>query len=271
VLLCGGGSALEGLPQYLQTGLAVPVEHFDPFRVVDTSALSPAKQQELEEHKLEAVIALGLATMAADGETWAIELLPRQLARRRAFAERHVWMIAAGVLALGWLGFDAWNTAQRLQVARRRAGDLGTQLARAEKTHRKTEELIGQNEKLALLASQLEYTAGSGEQLARTLDLLEGHLPDEFWLTQLATDWKADPELGVPRGAERPILAIGGKAREGTNSLAALYQGFIRDFRAAVPADAALREHLAPSGARFTVDLSVFAPPEKPATGTPEH
>src|SRR5260221_274207 len=46
VLLCGGGAALAGLPQYLQGGLAVPVEYFDPFRVVDSSGLAPAEQQE---------------------------------------------------------------------------------------------------------------------------------------------------------------------------------------------------------------------------------
>jgi Tfp pilus assembly PilM family ATPase len=265
VLLCGGGSALSGLPQYLQSGLAVPVEYFDPFRVVDSSALPPEKQQELEQYKLESVIALGLATMAADDETWAIELLPAALARKRAFAERHVWLIAAGVLALGWLGFDAWNTSQRLALARRQATDLSAQWTRADKTHRKTEELIAQNEKLAILAGQLEYTAGSGEQLARALDQLEGHLPADFWLTQLTADLKAQPELRVQRGAERPILSIGGKAKEGTNSLAAQYAAFIRDFRAALPKSAELSEHLAPNGARFTLDLTVFAPPEKPA------
>jgi type IV pilus assembly protein PilM len=265
VLLCGGGSALAGLPHYLQGGLSVPVEYFDPFRVVDTTALAPAEQQELEQYKLESVVALGLATMAADDSTWAIELLPRALARKRAFAQRHLWMIAAGVLAVGWLGFDAWNTSQRLAVARRKAGELHGQWTRAEKAHSKTEQLIAQNEKLSAFAAQLAYNAGSGEQLARTLDLLEGHLPAEFWLTQLATDWKADPDLGVQRGAERPILRLEGRAREGTNSLSTLYQAFIRDFRAALPADAALRESLAPSGARFNIDLSVFIVPPKPA------
>jgi len=267
VLLCGGGSALAGLPEYLQAGLSVPVEHFDPFRVVDCSALPPAKQQALEEYKLEAVIALGLATMAADGEAWAIELLPKQLARRRAIVERHAWMIGAGLLALAWLGFDAWNTAQQLQVARKKAGDLGAQLSRAEKTHHKTESLIAQNERLAHYADALQYTAGSGEQLARALDWLEAHLPNEFWLTQLTSDWKADPELRIPRGAERPVLSIAGRAREGTNSLSALYEAFIRNVRTRLPPDAVLRERLAASGSRFTVDLSAFAGPEQPAPG----
>ena len=269
VLLCGGGAALAGLPKYLQNGLSVPVEYFDPFRVVDASGLAPEEQQQLEQYKLEAVVALGLATMAADRESWAIEILPATLAKKRAFAERHVWMFAAGLLALGWLGFDAWNTSERLAVARKKAGDLSGQWSRADKTHKKTEELIAQNEKLAALAAVLARTAGSGEQLARTLDLLEGKLPADFWLTQLSTDWKSDPELRVPRGAERPVLSVGGRAREGTNSLSTLYQAFVRDFRAALPPDASLRERLAANGARFTLDLSVFADPDKNAAPAP--
>jgi Tfp pilus assembly PilM family ATPase len=265
VLLCGGGAALAGLPKYLAGGLSVPVDYFDPFRVVDASGLPPEQQQALEEYKLEAVVALGLATMAGDGDAWGIEILPATLARRRALVERHAWLIAAGVLALGWLGFDAWNTSQRLEVARKTASDLNAKWTRADKTHRKTEDLIGQNEKLSALAGELARTAGSGEQLARTIDLLEGHLPAEFWLTHLTTDWKADPELGVPRGSERPIVNVEGRAHEGTNSLPALYEAFVRDFRAALPKDAVLRAKQAPSGARFTVDLSVFVEAPKPA------
>ena len=268
VLLCGGGAALEGLPKYLHSGLGVPVEYFDPFRVVDTSALAPEEQQALEQYKLESVVALGLASMATDAESWGIEILPARLAKKRAFVERHVWLIAAGVLALGWLGYDAWNTSQRLAVARKNASDASQKLAKAEKTHRKTEELIAQNEKLAGYAADLEHAAGSGEQLARVLGVLEQKLPADFWLTQLSSEPKADPELGIPRGSERPILSLTGKAREGTNSLSSLYEAFIRDLRGALPREAALRERLASNGAKFTVDLSVFvAPAEPPAPG----
>jgi hypothetical protein len=233
--------------------------------VVDTSALAPEQQQELEQYKLESVVALGLATMAADKQAWGIEILPTALARKRAFAQRHVWMIAAGVLALGWLGFDAWNSAQRLEVARRKEKDLRGQLQRAEKTHHKTEVLLAQNERLARYAETLQFTAGSGEQAARALDWLEGHLPNDFWLTQFTSDWKADPELRIQRGSERPAVSFVGRAREGTNSLPTLYEGFIQNVRTRLPPSAALHERLAPNGSRFTVDLSAFAPPPEAA------
>jgi Tfp pilus assembly PilM family ATPase len=265
VLLCGGGSALAGLPQYLQGGLSVPVEYFDPFRVVDMTALAPEQQQQLENYKLEAVVALGLATMSADKQAFGIEILPAALARKRALAERHAWMIAAGVLALGWLCFDAWNSSQRLELARKQAGELHTQVTRSENTHHKAEGLIAQNERLARYAGALEHTLGSGEQVARALDWLESHLPDEFWLTQMTSDWKSDPELRIPRGSERPVFSIAGRAREGTNSLAALYEAFIRNVRDRLPPGAGLNERLAATGARFTVDISAFSDPKPPA------
>ena len=56
---------MTGLPKYLSNGLSVPVELFDPFRVVDTSALDPESAAQLSEYKLESVVALGLPVAAS--------------------------------------------------------------------------------------------------------------------------------------------------------------------------------------------------------------
>jgi type IV pilus assembly protein PilM len=260
VLLCGGGATLEGLPRHLSGALGVPVELFDPFRVVDVSALDAEAAALLEAHKSEAVIALGLASMGSLDDAWSLEILPSKLARQRAFREQHVWLIAAGVLALGYLGLDAWQTSQRKAEIEQRAQTLQRQVKEADAIHRRTEELLSQNERLARHAGELQQAAGSGAQLARSLVLLEQHLPPEFWLTQLSSDWRADPELGVPRGSERPILSLTGKAREGTNSLSSLYERFIGSVRVGLPKEARLRERLTPNGSKFTIDVCGFAP-----------
>lgn len=265
VQICGGTASLEGLTQYLSSGLGVPVECFDPFRVVDSSALDPESAALLEAHRNEAVVALGLATMGSASDAWSLEILPTKLAKRRAFAERHVWLIAAGVLAVAYLGLDAYQTSQRKAEIEKRALALQKQVKEADSIHRRTEELLTQNQRLAAYASQLQQAAGSGAQIARALTLLETHLPAEFWLTQLSSDWRADPELGVPRGQERPILSLTGKAREGTNSLSSLYEGFIRGVRQGLPSQAKLRERLTPNGSKFTLDICGFAPPTTPA------
>lgn len=268
VLLCGGGAALRGLPKYLSAGLSVPVELFDPFRVVDVSALSPEKAELLEDHKLEAVVALGLATAASDPDAYSIEILSAKDKKRRAFFGAQIYLWAAGVLALLYLGYDGWQTSSALRETSDLARKLDQQYKRANQTHRKTEELVAESAKLTDLASTLSASKGSGEQLARVLFALESELPSDFWITQLSTDLRADPELGVERGAERPVLSIAGKAREGTSSLATQYESFIQGMKKRLPKELAIKERLAASGAKFTVDLTLFAPPRAPAEST---
>ncbi len=261
VLLCGGGAALKGLPRYLANGMTVPVEIFDPFRVVDTTKLSPEARDDLEDRKLESVVALGLAATASDPAAYGIEILPAALAKKRAFWGGTVWLIAAGVLALGFLGFQAWRTKGDLDAARARAVALEQQYKKVSGLHRKAEEMALENARLAKLGRELHAAKGSGEQVARTLDWLRADLPREFWVTQLTSDFRADPELGVARGAEKPIVSIVGKAREGSNSLPQLYEQFLGKLRARLPEGVIPKEKLAPNGARFTLDLTLFAPP----------
>ncbi len=264
VLLCGGGAALAGLPKYLASGLSVPVDLFDPWRVVDTTALSPEEHAELEEHKLECVVALGLAAMASDPEAWSIEILPAKLKKKREFLEGPVWLAVAGVLALGYLGFDAFRTSGRLTEARTRSRSLESDVKRASQTHHRAEELAVENARLAKTAELLFESKGTGEQLARTIGLLEKSLPDELWITQISTDLRADPELRIPKGSERPTVSIAGRAREGTTALSTLRGAFIEALTKGLPPSTALRDRPSPTGAKFTIDLTMFAPPPAP-------
>lgn len=265
VLLCGGGAALKGLPRYLSSGMNVPVELFDPFRVVDTTKLSPEARDELEDRKLESVVALGLAATASDPSAYGIEILPAALRKKREFLGGTVWLIAAGVLAAGFLGWDAWRTKRDLDLVRARASTLEQQYRKASGTHRKADELATENAQLAKLASDLHAVKGSGEQVARALDWMRADLPREFWVTQFSSDFRADPDLGVARGQEKPIVSVVGRAREGTNALPQLYESFLQKLRSRLPEGVAPKEKLAPNGARFTLDLSLFAPPAKAA------
>jgi Tfp pilus assembly PilM family ATPase len=261
VLLCGGGAALAGLPKYLSSGLGVPVELFDPFGVVDTEALSPEAKSTLDEYRLESVVALGLATMASDPEAYGIEILPTSVRKRREFFGGQIYLIAAGVLAVAYLGFDAWHTSSELSATTTRARGLTAQYKRANETHRKAQELIAENAKLGELAQTLYGLKGSGEQLARGLTFLQENLPSEFWVAQLSTDFRADPDFKIARGEERPILSVAGKAREGTSSLSTLYASFIAAVRQRLPRADMLKERLSSNGSKFTVDVCVFVPP----------
>jgi Tfp pilus assembly PilM family ATPase len=270
VLLCGGGAALRGLTRYLATGMSVPVELFDPFRMVDTSGLDPEGAERLEQYRLEAVVALGLATMASDPEAFSVEILPAGVQRRRELLGGTAFLIAAAVLALAFLGYDGWRTSTRRAQVATEVGQLDARLRRATSTDRRTRELLAQNAELERASSQLAAVVGSGEQIARVLDELRRSLPDAFWVESLTSDWRSDESLRLPRDRERPVVHLVGRAREGTESIASQLERLVERLRQRFPA-AELVYQASPSGDRFTLDLTLFALPRPAADeGTSE-
>lgn len=260
VLLCGGGAALEGLCPYLANGLGVPCELFDPFVVVDASKLDPESAELLEENRLEAVVALGLATSASDPDSYGIEILPEAVRRKRDFAQGTLFLIAAGVLACLYLGLYAWRQSGALETARVEARTLETLYRRAKGNDQQTEGLLAENRELALHATRLHELAGSGEQLVRALAAIEQHLPPDFWLDQLTTSWSKDEDLGVPPGDDLPILRLRGRAREGTDTPSALFEEFVGNLRSSLP-EARIKERMNDTQSLFTIDLTSVAPP----------
>ena len=258
VLVCGGGAAVQGLPEYLSAGMGVPVERFDAFRVVDTSGLSPEEADLLSEHELESVVALGLATMASDDEAYGLELLPEAVAKKRAFMGGTIWLIAAAVLGLAFLGYKVSAKSAKLDAIEKRAKSFASVAARAERVHEQTKDLVEQNEILSSRVTELAAVAGAGEQVARVFDALDDNLPRDFWVTRVTSEVAVDEDLGIERGAEKPLLTVNGSARPGTQSPTSQFQTFA----------AALEEDLDgvalnPSFDRnaFRIVLTHFAPP----------
>jgi Tfp pilus assembly PilM family ATPase/Tfp pilus assembly protein PilN len=263
VLLCGGGAALEGLCPYISQGMGVKVELFDPFRVVDTSGLSSEESDLLEEYQLESVVALGLATMASDPEAYSIELLPESVRKRRDFMGGTMFLIAAVVLAVAYLGWSAVDLSGRKGALESTAASLSSKLQRATRTERQTAELYTKSEELNTYAEDLKRVLGSGEQIARGLDALHASLPVEFWLTSLESREGEDVELGVPRDNQQPILRVEGRAREGTSSMAVLYEQFLANLKARLPA-AKIKAAPSVRGTQFALDLTLFS--DSPST-----
>ena len=273
LVLCGGGAALPGLPEYLSAGMGVSAERFDAFRVVDLSALDAEAAETLYSHRLECVVALGLATVGSDPDAYSLEILPEATARSRRFYGETAWLIAAAVLALAYLVFSGVWEARRLSEAEGTRSGVAARLRQAVEVHGETAALVEENAELSELALELSALAGSGEQLARMLAALDRHLPEDFWVTELESRFGHDPELGVERALERPILAIEGSSREGTDSPAVLHQGLMEALAEELPR-ARMKTALAPTGEGFSIDLTLFGPvPEtiteaEPETGT---
>src|SRR4029078_5078887 len=106
-----------------------------------------------------------------------------------------------------------------------RARQLDREVKNVTQTHHKTEELELENARLAKTAELLFEAKGSGEQVAHKIATMEHPLPDEFWITKLFTDLRSDPELRIPKGSDRPIVSMSGRAREGTHAAPAQVLG----------------------------------------------
>ena len=264
VQLCGGGAALRGLDRYLSAAMGVPVEIFDPFRVVDLEKLAPAAADALESHRLEAVCALGLATMASDPNAYSVEILPARVKRKRDFLGGTLFLIAAAILGGVYIGWKAVKSSEALGVANTNAVVQGARLRKARNADTATRTLLAENAELAALVTELQAIAGAGEQAARAFEALDGSLPQDFWLTEMVGAWGADPELGVERGLERPLLHLAGRTREGTESVALQFQDFVEGLRSAIPG-VEMKESMAPSGRNFEVDLTLLGPPAVPS------
>ncbi|MDA1265502.1 MAG: pilus assembly protein PilM [Planctomycetota bacterium] len=235
VMICGGGSALEGLPQYLASGMNVPVERFDPFRVVNTDSLPPEIADELEKHKLQSVVALGLATMSTDPEAYDLEILPAAVVKRRAFLEGPAWLIAAAVVAVLFLLNKATTLSSEAATVRKEAQGLTAQVRRAQSTHSKAEKFTTSNATLSELVVEVEGLAGMGEQAARVLAQLDQHLPKDFWMTQMVGEVGSDTELGIQRNKERPILKVEGDIQEGIQSAVGQFNELTKRLRKELP------------------------------------
>lgn len=259
VLLCGGGAALDGLPQYLQAGMSVPVELFDPFRVVDVSALSPEDQELVEEYKLELVVPLGLATMGSDPEAYGLEIVPAATAKVREFLGGTIWLIAAAVLAVAYLAAKTVHYKSEVETLAAEVRTLERETDRLERVHNQVQRLAEENEELHGLVRELWSTAGAGEQVARLVDFFGNQLPSNFWVTQLEGSPAFDPELGLERGEEMPVTLVRGRVKEGTSSPTQRFEEMIVRLRDALPA---ARFKRAVDRDRFTLDLTLFAPPE---------
>ena len=118
-----------------------------------------------------------------------------------------------------------------------------------------------ENGELEELANELFALKGAGEDMVRALDVLERHLPEDFWLETMTLAFGSDEELGVEREDERPILRVKGRARQGTDSPTLLWEEFVGSLRADL-AEAAIKDRMGQND--FALDLTSLARREPP-------
>jgi type IV pilus assembly protein PilM len=107
LVLMGSGALLKGLPEYLESSLSIPVEVFDPIGSLDLSALPEKTAEALKQDQGGLAVTLGLAQMAADDESFRVDILPAADKKRRRFVEQTAFSIASAALLVAGLA-AAW-------------------------------------------------------------------------------------------------------------------------------------------------------------------
>jgi type IV pilus assembly protein PilM len=235
-LLCGGGSRLLGFGEYLAATTGWQVQLFDPLESMELGSLPTEERAELERDRFEAVVALGLALASAETGLYRLDILPEAIVRKRRFLERTSFVIAAVVLAAGYLGAEAYFTSALATDARTTANAVSREVKQRQAVNDKTLEILGdpnngvpgRNAELAEIATELEVRAAAGASLLAVDRALRNLLPSDLWITKEIMKIDRDaarPDLGA-KDLPRPIVHLIGKGREGAEKIEQTFPNF---------------------------------------------
>lgn len=268
VLVAGGSANLRGLRAMLREALRCPVEAFDPFANLDLGALPAADADLLQQHRSEAVVALGLAVGRLDDTLYALEILPDAVRKRKRFAERTVFNIAAVAIAAVLLVVQVNTGKAEVEAANAMLAKVKRQKSQATGLDEQAAALVAENARDRALVDHLQATAMPLHGAVRALRALQAHLPAEFWVRKF--------EVGTKGGSgrdRRPQVLIEGAGKElgGVDVGARLLQ-FSKDFRGdpLLPREGVTFTSPPGTGStaqfQFTIDLQAAASAPKQAS-----
>ncbi|MEK7413837.1 MAG: hypothetical protein AAB263_11035 [Planctomycetota bacterium] len=198
VFLCGGGSALIGLPEYLGRRFQVPTTQWDPF----TGLAGKAPEEPAQWAR-----AYGLA-LAGCADVPRIDLRPESDLRRELWRRRLIWpfvaaacMLIAGAIVV--MGFSSQVDRDSGEISR---------LDHAVKEHKRLtgdltklkEERLALSEDLRAIAARV-YAARDVLYTLRALKELAGPAHQQIWVTELTTkEVGKDDVEGAPMTGPAP-------------------------------------------------------------------
>lgn len=212
VLLAGGSARLRGIRGLLREALRCPVNLFDPFAGVDCSALTPDEMSELDAHRSEAVVALGLAAGSIDSSLYSLEILPESVKRRQRFLRRTIFNIAAGLMLVGLLAFQAYTANGEMKSASSGKARSRALLSRVEGTHRKTEKILKENALSKELADILVDKSLPLDGTIRVMRALQ-EIPQDLWIQTVEVVDQKGQRSGKNRNK---VVHVKGKGKEVT-------------------------------------------------------
>lgn len=235
--ISGGGSNLRGLDAYLEENLRIPVKRFVPEAGLDASALPPEEREAFEADPSRFVCALGLARMSADKDAFVIDLVPEPEKKKRKFLSTTLYMAAAGVLCVAFLGF-LWN--QKAGERKKAADDLSAAKGaerRAVNMRRKYDERVKEATLVKEKLDELAWETRAGTFLMRGQRLVQESAPGTMWIQSIQAQKRAvippNVESADKKAAiEKVAVVVRGKIWGAEKPVGPLYNEFLERLRA---------------------------------------
>ncbi|MFI3243325.1 MAG: type IV pilus assembly protein PilM [Akkermansia sp.] len=185
VYLCGGGSRLPYIQEFLQSAINLPVDFLNP--LAEISIGKKVDEEELANDVLSLGPVVGVAVAAANASELKIDLVPTSVGKERAEKELIPKVVTAGCIALAgaaffaWAGFSAQSDAQarlnRAEAAFANADAIAQRVSTAESAY--SRQLKQLEEIKDLFAMRYAYPDVM-------IQITEKSPSVKFWLTEFA-------------------------------------------------------------------------------------
>ena len=217
IVLCGGGSLVDGLDEYLGARLRYEVEYFDLKGSMRTNKLYGIQEKAMGEEPGRFATAIGLAlTGLRRNQDIAISLLPEKEKNRRNFhlTDKYLYYGAACVAAV--LGLSMYSSFKMGDNLGNKEKQLHTALEGAKDKAKATEKKLDELAKRMNKVDAMHLRANSSTETFNLLTLLSDPavLPKQINITEIAFG-DLDPIYSRKRGdaselpSERMVMVSG--------------------------------------------------------------
>jgi Tfp pilus assembly PilM family ATPase len=265
VLLCGAGASIPGLDLALTRSLGVPVARFDP-----TDGYLTEGAEIAEGRGSDFAIAAGLALMAVLKDSYRVEILSAQVARRRRFVAHTLWLWLAGALVAGHLVLAAVTGKADYDAASEDRARASREVEARKADLRAYERAADEVKEVSARLLALEDLTAPGSGVITVLDRLDGVLPPELWLRSVRTQRAVEPEF--EHGAEKwPFVTVEGEGKEQSRGLTDAVTELTTRLRADPGIARVVPRFTTNSKGKFSFSLSIdtsLFPPAEGAAGS---
>ncbi|MCB9831970.1 MAG: pilus assembly protein PilM [Planctomycetes bacterium] len=233
--ISGGGAALRGLDAYLEQNLSVPVFRYVPDAGLDLSALPPADLELFEADPSRFGCALGLARMSSDAEAFHVDLVPERTRKKRRFMQRQLWMVAAGVAAVIFLGLLWVNLSSQVEASAARARDAKRKERDASRVRGRYDEAAQEAAILKKKVDLLSWESRGGAFLVMAQTRVQQAAPAAVFIRSMAVETKAVSPPGSAgdkkSAVEKVLVTVDGEIRQLGEGVTATFNRFVEALR----------------------------------------